>query len=182
MLLSMLEEEFNFLINKKDQIKIETKIRNIRFIGELCEFKIAPSGLALKACLDDFSHHNIDMACNLLETCGRFLYRSPETTIRMSNMLEILRRLKTVKNLDPRHSTILENAYYLCKPPERSCRVSKTRPPLHQYIRNLLFSDLDKSTVQHVLRQLRKLHWAECEKYLVKCLLKVHKESITMFT
>lgn len=44
-----------------------------------------------------------------------------------------------------------------------------------QYIRRLLFSDLDKSTVQHVLLQLLKLPWAECEQYLVKCFLKVHK-------
>uniref|UniRef100_A0ACD5UDH1 Uncharacterized protein n=1 Tax=Avena sativa TaxID=4498 RepID=A0ACD5UDH1_AVESA len=178
MLLSMLEEDFNFLMNKKDQIKIESKIKNIRFIGELCKFKVAPSGLVfscLKACLDDFTHHNIDVACNLLETCGRFLYLSQGTTVRMSNMLEILRRLKNVKNLDPHHSTLVENAYYLCKPPERSARVSKVRPPLHQYIRKLLFSDLDKTSVQHVLRQLRKLPWAECEQYLVKCFLKVHK-------
>ncbi|KAK9282639.1 hypothetical protein L1049_010858 [Liquidambar formosana] len=178
MLLQMLEEEFNFLINKKDQMNIETKIRNIRFIGELCKFKIAPAGLVfgcLKACLDDFTHHNIDVACNLLETCGRFLYRSPETTVRMANMLEILMRLKNVKNLDPRHSTLVENAYYLCKPPERSARVSKVRPPLHQYIRKLLFSDLDKSCIEHVLRQLRKLPWSECESYLLKCFMKVHK-------
>ncbi|XP_006647558.1 regulator of nonsense transcripts UPF2 [Oryza brachyantha] len=178
MLISMLEEEFNFLINKKDQINIETKIKNIRFIGELCKFKIAPAALVfscLKSCLDDFSHHNIDVACNLLETCGRFLYRSPETTIRMANMLEILMRLKNVKNLDPRHSTLVENAYYLCKPPERSARVSKVRPPLHQYIRKLLFSDLDKSSVEHILRQLRKLPWVECQQYLIKCFLKVHK-------
>lgn len=85
-----------------------------------------------QACLDDFTHHNIDVACNLLETSGRFLYRSPETTIRMANMLEILMRLKNVKNLDPRHSTLVENAYYLCKPPERSARVTKVRPPLYQ--------------------------------------------------
>lgn len=44
-----------------------------------------------------------------------------------------------------------------------------------QYIRKLLFSDLEKTSVQHVLRQLRKLPWAECEQYLVKCFLKVHK-------
>ncbi|KAK7354481.1 hypothetical protein VNO80_19945 [Phaseolus coccineus] len=177
-LLQMLEEEFSFLINKKDQMNIETKIRNIRFIGELCKFKIASPGLVfscLKACLDDFTHHNIDVACNLLETCGRFLYRSPETSIRMANMLEILMRLKNVKNLDPRHSTLVENAYYLCKPPERSARVAKVRPPLHQYIRKLLFSDLDKSTIEHVLRQLRKLPWNECEPYLLKCFMKVYK-------
>ncbi|KAL4187983.1 hypothetical protein AMTRI_Chr09g41880 [Amborella trichopoda] len=178
MLLQLLEEEFNFLINKKDQMNIETKIRNIRFIGELAKFKIAPAGLVfscLKTCLDDFTHHNIDVACNLLETCGRFLYRSPETTIRMANMLEILMRLKNVKNLDPRHSTLVENAYYLCKPPERSARVSKIRPPLHQYIRKLLFSDLDKSSIEHVLRQLRKLPWNDCEPYLLKCFMKVHR-------
>ncbi|GLT88919.1 hypothetical protein SLE2022_069260 [Rubroshorea leprosula] len=177
-LLQMLEEEFNFLINKKDQMNIETKIRNIRFIGELCKFRIAQPGLVfscLKACLDDFTHHNIDVACNLLETCGRFLYRSPETTIRMTNMLEILMRLKNVKNLDPRHSTLVENAYYLCKPPERPARVSKVRPPLHQYIRKLLFTDLDKSSIEHVLRQLRKLPWNECEPYILKCFMKVHK-------
>ncbi|XP_022744758.1 regulator of nonsense transcripts UPF2-like isoform X2 [Durio zibethinus] len=178
MLLQMLEDEFNFLINKKDQMNIETKIRNIRFIGELCKFKITPAGIVfscLKTCLDDFTHHNIDVACNLLETCGRFLYRSPETTIRMANLLEILMRLKNVKNLDPRQSTLVENAYYLCKPPERSARISKVRPPLHQYIRKLLFTDLDKSSIEHVLRQLRKLPWSECESYLLKCFMKVHK-------
>ncbi|KAH9311222.1 hypothetical protein KI387_026257, partial [Taxus chinensis] len=127
------------------------------------------------ACLDDFTHHNIDVACNLLETCGRFLYRSPETTIRMANMLEIMMRLKNVKNLDARHSTLVENAYYLCKPPERSARISKVRPPLHQYVRKLLFSDLDKQSIEHVCRQLRKLPWSECEAYVLKCFMKVHK-------
>ncbi|MFS7921894.1 putative nonsense-mediated mRNA decay protein Nmd2/UPF2 [Helianthus anomalus] len=123
----------------------------------------------------DFTHHNIDVACNLLETCGRYLYRHPDTNVRMENMLEILMRLKNIKNLDPRHSTLVENAYYLCKPPERSARVSKVRPPLHQYIRKLLFTDLDKSSIEQVLRQLRKLPWSECEPYLLKCFLKVHK-------
>ena len=44
-----------------------------------------------------------------------------------------------------------------------------------QYIRKLLFSDLDKSSIEHVLRQLRKLPWSECEAYLLKCFMKVHK-------
>jgi regulator of nonsense transcripts 2 len=178
MLVQMLEDEFNSLVHKKDQMNIETKIRNIRFIGELCKFKIVPAGLVfscLKACLDEFTHHNIDVACNLLETCGRFLYRSPETTLRMTNMLDILMRLKNVKNLDPRQSTLVENAYYLCKPPERSARISKVRPPLHQYVRKLLFSDLDKDSIANVLKQLRKLPWSECEQYILKCFMKVHK-------
>lgn len=44
-----------------------------------------------------------------------------------------------------------------------------------QYIRKLLFSDLDKTTIEHVLRQLRKLPWSDCELYLLKCFMKVHK-------
>lgn len=44
-----------------------------------------------------------------------------------------------------------------------------------QYIRKLLFSDLDKSSIEHVLRQLRKLPWSVCESYLLKCFMKVYK-------
>jgi regulator of nonsense transcripts 2 len=50
MLVQMLEDEFNSLVHKKDQMNIETKIRNIRFIGELCKFKIVPAGLVF-SCL-----------------------------------------------------------------------------------------------------------------------------------
>jgi len=38
----------------QDQINIETKIKNIRFIGELCKFKMAPPALVfscLKVCV-----------------------------------------------------------------------------------------------------------------------------------
>ena len=44
-----------------------------------------------------------------------------------------------------------------------------------QYIRKLLFADLDKTTIERVLRQLRKLPWSECETYLLKCFMKVYK-------
>lgn len=105
------------------------------FVSRFCHSSALNSAICmgdLQSCLDDFTHHNIDVACNLLETSGRFLYRFPDTALRMGNMLDIIMRLKNVKNLDARHSTLVENAYYQCKPPERSARVSKVRPPLHQ--------------------------------------------------
>ncbi|KAJ1487301.1 armadillo-type protein, partial [Baffinella frigidus] len=49
------------------------------------------------------------------------------------------------------------------------------RPPMHEYIRYLLFTVLSKATEEEVAMQLRKLPWAECEPYLIKCLLKVQK-------
>jgi len=33
----------------------------------------------LKLLLHDFTYHHIEMACNLLEVCGRFLLRSPDS-------------------------------------------------------------------------------------------------------
>eukprot|EP00850_Spirogloea_muscicola_P011490 SM000071S21114 [mRNA] locus=s71:436824:443196:- [translate_table: standard] len=177
-LLALLEEEFNFLLNKKDQMNVEVRIRNIRFLGELGKFRVAQASQlfsCLKACLDDFSHHNIEVACALLETSGRFFARLPETSVRMGNMLDIMMRLRNAKNLDVRQSTLVENAYYQCRPPERSARVAKIRPALHQYIRRLLFVELDRTSIERILRQIRKLPWQQCEAYLLKCLMKVHR-------
>ncbi len=39
--------------------------------------------------LDDFSGHNIESACALVEGAGRFMYRCPETRVRMENMMEV---------------------------------------------------------------------------------------------
>ena len=44
---------------------------------------------AVQSLLDDFTHHNVDTACALLETAGRFLYRLPDTHTRMANMAEV---------------------------------------------------------------------------------------------
>ncbi len=46
--------------------------------GELCKFRVFPFGAAfsmLKTLLDEFGGHNIDAACALVETAGRFFYR-----------------------------------------------------------------------------------------------------------
>ena len=48
----------------------------------------------------DFTHHCIEMACSLLETCGRFLYRSPESHHRMKIYLVSL-----CSTIFPGHST-----------------------------------------------------------------------------
>ena len=43
--------------------------------------------VALQMLLSDFSHHHIEMACTLLETSGRFLFRSPDSHLRTSVLL-----------------------------------------------------------------------------------------------
>jgi hypothetical protein len=68
------------------------RLRNARYLGELTKFRLVPFGTTfslLKSLLDDFVGHNVDAAAALVETAGRFLYRLPETQMRMTNMLEV---------------------------------------------------------------------------------------------
>ncbi|XP_020615608.1 regulator of nonsense transcripts 2-like isoform X2 [Orbicella faveolata] len=177
-LMQQLKGEFRFRVRKKDQINLESKIKTVRFIGELTKFNMFPKGEALhclKMLLEDFTHHNIEMACSLLEVCGRFLYRSEDSHIRTKNLLELMMRKKAVQNLDSRQLTLIENAFFYCNPPEKQKVSQKERPPMHEYIRKLLYKDLSKTTTEKVLRQIRKLPWNEPQTalYVIKCLIRV---------
>lgn len=43
----------------------------------------------------DFFHHNIEMACALLDNCGRFLYRSQDSHHRTKIYLVRIKKYKT---------------------------------------------------------------------------------------
>lgn len=177
-LCSMLKGDFRFHVRKKDQINIETKNKTVRFIGELTKFKMFSKSdtlHCLKMLLSDFSHHHIEMACTLLETCGRFLFRSPESHLRTSVLLEQMMRKKQAMHLDARYVTMVENAYYYCNPPPAEKTVKKKRPPLQEYIRKLLYKDLSKVTTEKVLRQMRKLPWhdPEVKDYVICCMINI---------
>ncbi|XP_056604924.1 regulator of nonsense transcripts 2 isoform X2 [Triplophysa dalaica] len=177
-LCSMLKGDFRFHIRKKDQINIETKNKTVRFIGELAKFKMFSKNdtlHCLKMLLSDFSHHHIEMACTLLETCGRFLFRSPESHLRTSVLLDQMMRKKQAQHLDVRYVTMVENAYYYCNPPPMEKTVRKKRPPLQEYIRKLLYKDLSKVTTEKVLRQMRKLPWhdSDVKSYLICCMVNI---------
>ncbi|KAB7493972.1 Regulator of nonsense transcripts 2 [Armadillidium nasatum] len=178
-LVSMLKLDFRYQVKKKDQINIESKIKVVRFIGELTKFGIFPRSetlICLRLLLHDFNHHHIEMACNLLETCGRYLYRSSDSHHRTKIFLEQMMRKKTVKAFDPRYNTMIENAYYYVNPPEVTNDASRAeRPPMQQYIRHLLYTSLCKTNTERILRQIRKLHWEDREisLYAVKCLTSV---------
>ncbi|KAA6426413.1 MAG: hypothetical protein FRX49_03524 [Trebouxia sp. A1-2] len=174
------EEEFNYLQAKKDPTlrTLEARLRNARYLGELVKFRLAPFGtifVMLKSLLDDFVQHNVDTACGLLETAGRFLYCLPETHTRMANMAEVMMKQKNNRNLDARQSMLVESAYYQCNPPQHSALKRKKRPVIQDWMRHLVFVQLGKDDVRKVLRKLRKLSWAENEAYLVRVLLKAVK-------
>jgi regulator of nonsense transcripts 2 len=172
----LLKNDFRFHIKKKDQINIESKIKNVRFIGELVKFKMFNKIDALnclKSLLGDLKHHNIEMTCNLLETCGRYLYRNLETHQRLKLYLEILMRKKQISAMDNRYTIMIENAFYYCNPPENKQIEKKIRIPIHEYIKKQLYKDLNKINVEKILRQLRKINWKDDDLfgYTVKSLI-----------
>lgn len=175
-LCQMLKHDFKYHVHKKDQINIESKIKVVRYIGELVKFKLYSKIEALyclKVLLHDFTHHHIEMACNLLEICGRFLFCSTDSHQRTKVYLEQMMRKKAVTALDSRYVTIIENAYYFVNPPESLGNVlKKDRPTMHEFIRKLLYQDLAKTNTDRILKLMRKLDWEDTSvaAYAIKCL------------
>ena len=63
---------------------------------------------------------------------------------------EVMMRKKSALHLDARYNTMIENAFYYCNPPEYKREEAKQRPPQHEYIRRLLYRDLNKVTTERV--------------------------------
>jgi len=81
----------------------------------------------------------------------------------MMSLQEVMMRKKSALHLDSRYTTMIENAYYYSNPPEARQEAKVKRPPMHEYIRKLLYKDLAKTTIERVLRQMRKLDWDSIE-------------------
>lgn len=124
----------------------------------------------------DFQHHQIEMTCAFLEVAGQYLYNCKDSRLRTNVYLEQMMRLKTANALDSRYVAQIENSYFLVKPPEGLAGVQKVRPPMHLYIRHLVFEELAKSNVDKVIKQMRRLNWddRETNAYAVKCLSKAY--------
>uniref|UniRef100_A0A1I8IW96 MIF4G domain-containing protein n=1 Tax=Macrostomum lignano TaxID=282301 RepID=A0A1I8IW96_9PLAT len=127
----------------------------VRFIGELVKFGLFPLADAaadLKLLIINFSHHSIELACTLLESCGRCTLRN-------------LWNKKTKMVTDERLSAMIENAYYSVAPPDANSR----------FLQRLLFKDLCNSTVEKVLNLCLRLPWTDpkISQFAVRCFTSV---------
>eukprot|EP00171_Calliarthron_tuberculosum_P014671 IDg14671t1 len=85
-----LEKEFRIFADRTDldDKTLASCIKTARYLGEYCKFRMVDYetifGL-LSFCIKDldFSGHRIDMTCHLLVTCGRMIYRTPASSLRM---------------------------------------------------------------------------------------------------
>lgn len=99
-LVKELEQQFHGQAKFKKNQNVESRLRTARFLGELTKFRVAPPIVALRSlsrCLEDFNGFNIDVACCILESCGRYLYRTKHTETRLSTLLETMMRLSKTK-------------------------------------------------------------------------------------
>ncbi|KAK4156234.1 armadillo-type protein [Chaetomidium leptoderma] len=166
-LVEYLDAEFRSLQRRKEKEFLgQVRLSNIRYLAELTKFGIVPEHVVfhcLKVSLDDFSRMNIEIICNLLENCGRYLLRNPETSPRMTTFLETLQRKKSVQHIGQAERMLIENAVYYVDPPQRPAIQQKERTPMELFIRKLAYADLTKRNHSKVLRQIRRLHWEEKE-------------------
>jgi regulator of nonsense transcripts 2 len=164
-LITHLDSDFRHLQRRKEKEGFtNVKKISIRYLAELIKFGVVPEHTVfhlLKVGMDDFSKLNIEIICDMLENCGRYLYRSPETAPRMQSFLDTLQRKKTTQHIGQQERMLIENALYYVNPPERPAIQQKERPPIEQFIRHLIYIDLSKRTYTKTLKQIRKLHWEE---------------------
>lgn len=166
-LVEYLDAEFRSLQRRKEKDFLgPVRLSNIRYLAELTKFGIVPEHVVfhcLKVSLDDFSRMNIEIISNLLENCGRYLLRNPETSPRMASFLETLQRKKSMQHIGQTERMLIENAVYYVDPPERTAIQQKERTPMDIFIRKLVYVDLCKRNANKILRQIQKLHWEEAE-------------------
>ncbi|KAL3418268.1 MIF4G domain-containing protein [Phlyctema vagabunda] len=166
-LVDHLDQEFRSLQRRKEKEFLgQARLSNIRYLAELTKFGVVPEHVifhCLKVSLDDFSRMNIEIICNLLENCGRYLLRNPDTSPRMASFLETLQRKKSVQHIGQQERMLIENAVYYVDPPVRAAIQQKERTPVDLFIRKLVYLDLNTRNYTHILKQIRRLHWEESE-------------------
>lgn len=166
-LISYLDDEFRSLQRRKSKDFLgQVRTTNVRYLAELTKFGVVPEHVifhCFKVSLDDFSRMNIEIIGNLLENCGRYLLRNPETSPRMVSFLETLNRKKSAQHLGAQERMLIENAMYYVDPPQRSGIEQKERTPTDSYIRQLIYLDMNKRNYTKILKSIRKLHWEEPE-------------------
>ncbi|XP_044721990.1 MIF4G domain-containing protein [Hirsutella rhossiliensis] len=166
-LVDYLDAEFRSLQRRKEKDFLgQVRLSNIRYLAELTKFGVVPEHVVfhcLKVSLDEFSRMNIEILCNLIENCGRYLLKNPDTAPRMASFLETLQRKKSVQHIGQPERMLIDNAVYYVDPPERPAIEQKERTPMELFIRKLVYGDLTKRNYSKILKQIRRFHWEETD-------------------
>lgn len=99
-LVTDLEQQFHGQAKFKKNQNLESRLKTARYIGELTKFRVAPPIISLRCirrCLDDFNGFNVDVACCMLESCGRYLYRTKHSSARVTVLMDAMMRISKAR-------------------------------------------------------------------------------------
>ncbi|CAG9313671.1 UPF2 [Blepharisma stoltei] len=173
-LLQKLESDFKQFQEQNDATSTDNCIRQVKLMSELLKFQIAQPSLlinCLESCLSGFSGQNIEIACHTLNSCGRYLYKHPVTNERITLMVSRMQRLKTKKHLPPETEHMVDESCYSCVPREK-VQKKKSTPILYEYIKWLI-KNLEPSTCEKTIKDIKMLPFPESEEFIVKAIIQM---------
>lgn len=163
-LVTLLSEEFKYLMKRRPHSHADLKTKDVRMLGELCKFGACPPPVIFacaKACLSDFGNAMaVEVLSSLVTTCGRYLYLCPDTRETTVRMLDAMKREKASRKLTGSVAAMVDDAWYTCVPSDRPVRKAKVRPHLHSFLRFLVLEHMAESNVDECLKIVRKLPWS----------------------
>lgn len=153
--LAALVQEYKRRYRKQHPVNLEHRIKNVRYIGELVKFRVCPSHIFFycahrlvkpETSQSIFGSQHVEVMCNLLEVCGRFIYKDVELGPKFVPLLEVFeRKVRSSGSLDSRVVSAVQNSLLVVRPVARSLRSQpeKLRTSLEWFIRRTVFVDLN---------------------------------------
>ncbi|CAJ0572127.1 unnamed protein product, partial [Mesorhabditis spiculigera] len=143
---------------------LDKKTRIVQFIGELVKFGTIGRAEGL-SCLRQLVYHFrgtfVELTCMMLETCGLYLFRNADSHPKMKQLIDVIMRKKDhIK--DMKQNMIIENAYYSVCPDESRMAARPQRPPMLEFVMNLVVNISENNISTH-LKLLRRLNWIDPE-------------------
>eukprot|EP00398_MALV-I-01_sp_L67-1_P000751 gene751-789_t len=158
---TQLQKDIDKCLMEKTEHTFELREHTLRFMCEFVKFGSGPPGPVLECfanLLDDFNASSAEMISVLLQSCGRYLLNTAETSVRSKNFLERMMRLKKMKNLPLRIDVALEDAYFSLQTSQK--QAVQKREPLDEFIRKLVFEDsMYEEKDEETVELLRRLPW-----------------------
>ncbi|KAI3630659.1 hypothetical protein MIR68_012094 [Amoeboaphelidium protococcarum] len=167
--------EFKRRYRKQYPVNMEHRVKNIRFIGELIKFRVAPPHLFFycthrlvkpESSGSVFHDQHVEVFCHLLECCGRFVYVDQEIGPRFKPLLDVFEKKVKQTALDQRVVQLVQSALLTVNPP--AVTDAEIQEPLKTlvewYILRTLCVDLkSKKDVQSISDRINQLPWCTVE-------------------
>ena len=143
--------------------QLEHRIKSVRFLGELCKFKLIPINTILEMITllaDDLNATSIEILCDLLESCGKFIAGTRGADIRFQNILQKITRIKNTKSVPSRVEIYFEEQIVVLEAALQRMKGEMT--PVWQRIVKGIETEKEpimKQYIQHLVWDRVAVHW-----------------------